>query len=399
MQIERWADVYRSSSPLPVPLLEEGAAWLHHHAPPLERVGVVHGDPGPGNFVHDGHRVLAFTDWEFTHLGDPTEDWSFLLSMRGSRTMPQEDWLTLIRDEAGVEVQPEHMHYWQAFNFFKGACANRSCLQRLRHRQPRPQHGAHRHRPPTELHAPDGRPHGRLTTPPETTPPTRQRTGVSDMRLDGQTAVVTGGTRGIGRGIAEIYLEHGANVVVNGRSPEKGEEAIKEMGGGENVHFIQGDVMKKDDVEAIVDGAHERYGRVDILVNNAGGITGHGMIADMDDWAWLGTIEWNLNAAFYATRRALKYMVPQGSGRIINISSVEGKQANKPAVSNYITTKHALNGLTKATAFEYGPMGITCNAICPGRSRPTSCGSPGLTPRLPPASPTSSSSRATPTSR
>ena len=90
------------------------------------------------------------------------------------------------------------------------------------------------------------------------------------------------------------------------------------------------------------------------------------MIADMDDWAWLGTIEWNLNAAFYATRRALKYMVPQGSGRIINISSVEGKQANKPAVSNYITTKHALNGLTKATAFEYGPMGITCNAICPG---------------------------------
>ena len=189
---------------------------------------------------------------------------------------------------------------------------------------------------------------------------------MSDMRLDGRTAVVTGGTRGIGRGIAEIFLEHGANVVVNGRSTEKGEQAIKEMGGGGNVHFIQGDVMKKDDVEAIVDGAHERYGGVDILVNNAGGITGHGMIADMDDWAWLGTIEWNLNAAFYATRRALKYMVPQGSGRIINISSVEGKQANKPAVSNYITTKHALNGLTKATAFEYGPMGITCNAICPG---------------------------------
>ncbi len=138
VQIERWADVYRSSSALPVPLLEEGAAWLHHHAPPLERVGVVHGDPGPGNFVHDGHRVLAFTDWEFTHLGDPTEDWSFLLSMRGSRTMPQEDWLTLIRDEAGVEVQPEHMHYWQAFNFFKGACANRSCLRAFATANPAP---------------------------------------------------------------------------------------------------------------------------------------------------------------------------------------------------------------------------------------------------------------------
>ncbi len=97
MQIERWADVYRSTSPLPVPLLEEGAAWLHAHAPPLERVALVHGDPGPGNFVHDGQRVLAFTDWEFSHLGDPTEDWSFLLSMRGARTMPLEDWLALIR--------------------------------------------------------------------------------------------------------------------------------------------------------------------------------------------------------------------------------------------------------------------------------------------------------------
>jgi 3-hydroxybutyrate dehydrogenase len=186
------------------------------------------------------------------------------------------------------------------------------------------------------------------------------------FNLDGRTAVVTGGTRGIGRGIAEIFLQNGAKVVVNGRSPEKGEQALKEMGGGDNAHFIQGDVMKKDDIEAVVDGARERYGSVDILVNNAGGITGHGMIADMDDWAWLGTIEWNLNSAFWATRRALKYMVPQGFGRIINISSVESKQANKPAVSNYITTKHALNGLTKATAFEYGPQGITCNAICPG---------------------------------
>ncbi len=187
-----------------------------------------------------------------------------------------------------------------------------------------------------------------------------------DFNLEGRVAVVTGGTRGIGRAIAEAFLEYGANVVVNGRSEDKGRQAVKEMGGGENVHFVAGDVMKKDDVEALIDQTNDRYGSVDILVNNAGGITGHALIADMDDWAWLGTIEWNLNSAFWATRRALKYMVPKGWGRIINISSVEGKQANKPAVSNYITTKHALNGLTKATAFEYGPQGITCNAICPG---------------------------------
>ena len=129
VQVERWADVYRSTSPRPVPLLEEGAAWLHAHAPPLERVALVHGDPGPGNFVHDGHRVLALTDWEFSHLGDPTEDWSFLLSMRGSRTMSLEDWLGLIRREAGIEVDADALRYWRVFNLFKGSCANRSCLQ------------------------------------------------------------------------------------------------------------------------------------------------------------------------------------------------------------------------------------------------------------------------------
>jgi aminoglycoside phosphotransferase (APT) family kinase protein len=129
VQIERWADVYRGSSPTVVPLLEEGCAWLHHHAPRLERVSLVHGDPGPGNFVHDGQRVLAFTDWEFSHLGDPTEDWAFLLSMRGARTMRYDEWMELIRRETGVEVGAAQMHYWKVFNFFKGACANMSCLR------------------------------------------------------------------------------------------------------------------------------------------------------------------------------------------------------------------------------------------------------------------------------
>ena len=138
VQIERWADVYRSSSPMAVPLLEEGAAWLHHHAPPLDRVSLVHGDPGPGNFVHDGRRVLAFTDWEFSHLGDPNEDWSFLLAMRGARTMSRDEWLSLVRQEIGVEPTSAELRYWQAFNFFKGACANRSCLRAFASDNPAP---------------------------------------------------------------------------------------------------------------------------------------------------------------------------------------------------------------------------------------------------------------------
>jgi aminoglycoside phosphotransferase (APT) family kinase protein len=138
VQIERWAEVYRSSSPLPIPLLEEAAAWLHHRAPELDRVSLVHGDPGPGNFVHDGHRVLAFTDWEFSHLGDPTEDWSFLLSMRGARTMSRDEWLALVRREIDVQPSQTELRYWQAFNFFKGACANRSCLRAFAATNPAP---------------------------------------------------------------------------------------------------------------------------------------------------------------------------------------------------------------------------------------------------------------------
>jgi aminoglycoside phosphotransferase (APT) family kinase protein len=128
LQVERWRATYRAASPDPIPLLEEAAAWLVHHAPPLDRVGVVHGDAGPGNFVHAGGDVVAVTDWEFAHLGDPAEDWAFCLTMRGVRTMPRERWLALFRAHAGVELSDDEWRYWEAFNLFKGACANRTCL-------------------------------------------------------------------------------------------------------------------------------------------------------------------------------------------------------------------------------------------------------------------------------
>ena len=132
VQIERWADIYRQAAGTPIPLLEEAAAWLHHHASPLERLGVVHADPGPGNLVHRDGRVVALTDWEFSHLGDPMEDWVYLVSMRGARTMPSTAWLELFAQEAGVEITPWDMHYWRVFNFFKGACANRTALEVFR---------------------------------------------------------------------------------------------------------------------------------------------------------------------------------------------------------------------------------------------------------------------------
>jgi 3-hydroxybutyrate dehydrogenase/3-oxoacyl-[acyl-carrier protein] reductase len=187
------------------------------------------------------------------------------------------------------------------------------------------------------------------------------------MGLEGKVAFITGGTRGIGRGIAEAFLADGASVMLNGRSAEKGKQALAELDVGDRADFVAGDVMHQAEVESGVDATVTRFGQIDILVNNAGGSTGFGLVHELSDDAWSGTADWVLTSAFWATRRALQHMVKAGrGGRIINISSVEGKQANKAAVSPYIVFKHALNGFTKAVAFEYGPMGITSNAILPG---------------------------------
>ncbi len=139
--VDRWYDVYRSETDIPIPLLEEGAAWLHHHAAPLERVGIVHGDPGPGNMVHDGSRVIAFTDWEFTHLGDPMEDWAYLINMRGAKTMQRDQWLGLFARVAGVTVTDRDLRYWSVFNYFKGACANLTCRRVFATNNPAPNMG------------------------------------------------------------------------------------------------------------------------------------------------------------------------------------------------------------------------------------------------------------------
>jgi 3-hydroxybutyrate dehydrogenase/3-oxoacyl-[acyl-carrier protein] reductase len=186
------------------------------------------------------------------------------------------------------------------------------------------------------------------------------------LLLEKRVAVITGGSRGIGRGIAEAFAAQGAAVVISGKSQAKGEQALDEMGAGDRAMFVQCDVRQQADVNNLIDQAAKRYGGVDVLVNNAGGSDRFALVHEMSDEAWQNALDFNLNAAFWGTRRALRYMLERGFGRIINISSVEGKQANKAAVAHYITNKHALNGLTKAVAFEYGTMGITCNAICPG---------------------------------
>ncbi|MBT4162738.1 MAG: SDR family oxidoreductase [Gammaproteobacteria bacterium] len=186
------------------------------------------------------------------------------------------------------------------------------------------------------------------------------------MDLSGKVAAITGGSRGIGRGIAEALLSAGAMVTINGRNQEKGDQAIVDMAAGDRAKFIAGDVTRQSDVENFVQSTIDHFGRIDILVNNAGGSGGFAPVAEMSEEAWQEAAAWILHSAFWGTRIALRDMESRGWGRIINISSVEGKQANKENVSHYITFKHALNGFTKAVAFEYGTKGITSNAISPG---------------------------------
>jgi 3-hydroxybutyrate dehydrogenase/3-oxoacyl-[acyl-carrier protein] reductase len=186
------------------------------------------------------------------------------------------------------------------------------------------------------------------------------------MRLQDKVAIITGGTQGIGKGIAAAFLAEGANVVISGRSADKGAAALADLGAPDRSMFVAGDVTSQANVEALIDATIARFASVHILVNNAGGSSGFALVEDLSDEAWQQALNWCLNSTFWATRRVLKPMVAQGFGRIINISSVEGKLGNKASVSHYITNKHAINGFTKAVAFEYGTKGITSNAICPG---------------------------------
>ncbi len=185
------------------------------------------------------------------------------------------------------------------------------------------------------------------------------------MKLEGKVAAITGGTAGIGRAIAEAYLAEGASVALMARNPEKGKKVVEEIGAGDRCVFFPGDVMKQSDVEGFVDQTAETLGSVDILVNNAGGAGDLQPIMDLSDEAFDEAMKWNVYSTFWATRRALKGMLANKWGRVINISSTEGK-VGKPAFTAYTAAKHAVIGLTKSAAQDVGTQGITVNAICPG---------------------------------
>lgn len=185
------------------------------------------------------------------------------------------------------------------------------------------------------------------------------------MKLQGKIAAITGGTAGLGRGIAEAFLAEGASVALMARGADKGRAVLAEIGAGDRAIFVPGDAMVQADIEGFVDQTVAHFGRVDILVNNAGGAGDLQPMVDLSDETFDETMKWNVYSTFWATRRALRPMLAQKWGRVINISSMEGKHG-KAVFTAYTAAKHAINGMTKSLAREVGTGGVTANCICPG---------------------------------
>lgn len=176
-------------------------------------------------------------------------------------------------------------------------------------------------------------------------------------------ALVTGGTRGIGRGIVTALLEAGCRVALVGSSPERGEAAAAEIG-GEALRGYGCDIADGEAVAALVERVRGEMGEVDFLVNNAG-LTADNLFARMKTEEWQRVLDVNLGGAYHFCRALTRPFMKRRTGSIVNITSVVGQTGNAGQV-NYAASKAGLIGFTKSLAKELAPRGITVNAVAPG---------------------------------
>lgn len=186
--------------------------------------------------------------------------------------------------------------------------------------------------------------------------------------LSNRTAIVTGGSRGIGKEMAEGLAEAGANLMLCARRQEWLDETVAEFQGrGFNVAGKVCDVSKANDVSALVDETVSKFGSIDVLINNAG-VSWGAMPEDMPIEQWQKVIDVNLTGCFLMAQAVGKQMLKQGSGSIVNIASIAGltSSANGPFYAGYVASKAGLIGLTRELAASWGRRGIRVNAIAPG---------------------------------
>jgi NAD(P)-dependent dehydrogenase (short-subunit alcohol dehydrogenase family) len=184
------------------------------------------------------------------------------------------------------------------------------------------------------------------------------------MRLQGKTAIITGGGEGIGKATALLFCKEGAKVGITGRNVKKLEEVVREADGNGEIVAFPGDVSKEEDVRRTVEEFVKRFGRIDILFNNAG-ILEVGTVVTTSLESWDKIMDINVKGTFLMSKYVLPYMVKNGGGSIINNSSVLGFIGCQNTVA-YNTSKGAIMQFTRSLALDHAKEGIRVNTICPG---------------------------------
>lgn len=186
------------------------------------------------------------------------------------------------------------------------------------------------------------------------------------MKLEGQAAIVTGATRGIGKQIAVTLAEEGSDVVINGNDEARLAAVAEEVAAaGRRCEVVAGDISKPETAERLAAVCLDAFGKIDLLVNNAG-VNSRFPFLELTFEEWSRMLDINLNGAFHACKAVLPSMVERRSGCIVNVSSAASKTPHANASASYGVSKAGLNSLTQKLAYEMAPYGIRVNGVCPG---------------------------------